>query len=37
MMVLELVLGKSPSKVIKLQRVEDVIGWMKPIVEILVS
>lgn len=37
MMVLELVMATASSKVLKLLREEDVINWMKPIVEILKS
>jgi hypothetical protein len=37
MMILELVLANTPSKVVKLLKCEDVVGWMKPVVEILVS
>jgi hypothetical protein len=36
MMMLELVLAKpATSKLIKLMRQEDVVGWMKPVVEAL--
>lgn len=37
MMILELILARSPSKVLKLLREEDVVNWMKPIVETLMS
>ena len=37
MMILEMILARSPSKVLKLLREEDVVNWMKPIVKTLMS
>jgi hypothetical protein len=37
MMILEMIMARSPSKVLKLIREEDVVNWMKPIVQILNS